>query len=202
MQSAGFALIFGTWGLLPRDPKDWPGKSRPPPAKPPFVVSARPRWRVLVGLLALGAVGLLMMSLLGLLGRFDDGTPAFYLVMAALSFWFLMACLMYWRLRLEVSDKEIAIRRWMGSIRLAPERIIDLERLGRRHALLWILFDRRYRLRWRDEHGHDQRLNLGLSSELENADRLQALIEQRLNSANGLDWPGSNERFTGDDHRS
>ncbi|MFP4551919.1 MAG: hypothetical protein ACLFNT_14020 [Spirochaetales bacterium] len=66
--------------------------------------------------------------------------------------------------------------------RSALDQVIEFRKLPRWHALSPIVLGTAYRLRWRDENGRDRRLTIGMNAELENSDRLRALIELALDA--------------------
>ena len=114
-QSGAFGLVFFVGGLLPQsDNDDWPGKPGPEMSDPPFVVNATIGSRVMAGVLGLVCAGGLLISAMGLLGRFKDGTLAFYLALAALFLWLALLCLKAFLFRIQVHDSGLRIRQLLG----------------------------------------------------------------------------------------
>ena len=127
-QSAAFGLVFFVWGLLLQsDDDDWPGKPQPQWVDPPFAVHASTGSRMIAGVMGLVVAGGLVMSVMGLLGRFEDGTLAFYVALGALCLWLILLFLKAFLFRIEVQETALRIRQLLGWTEIPLARIDRIE---------------------------------------------------------------------------
>lgn len=162
-QSAMFGFIGFVMGLLPQsDDYDWPGKPRPLLVDPPFVVHATTGARVIAGVLGLFCAGGMTLSLMGLLGGFEDGTLAFYAAFGALCLWLGLMCLKAFRFRIEVAPTALSIRLLIGWTEIPLAGIDRIEPRSRWASFSAIAEAPISALHWTDSDGRQRNMLLSL----------------------------------------
>ena len=164
--AAAFGLVLFVWGLLPEsDDNEWPGMPRQELAEPPFIVKPTIRTRVSLVLLGLLFLGMLLRSILVILGLSEGGTLIYHLFFSVLSLWFLVACLKDCLLRIRVSESMLELRRLWGVSRIPLKTLSSTEKLSSWHMFPAFSLASAFRLRWTNSKGQAQQMILGFNPE-------------------------------------